>query len=43
VRWPGPALGAHTAEVLRDGLGLSAEAIAALAARGVVATGEATC
>lgn len=36
VRWPGPELGAHTDEVLRDVAGLSAEAITDLRARGVV-------
>jgi crotonobetainyl-CoA:carnitine CoA-transferase CaiB-like acyl-CoA transferase len=33
---PPPLLGEHTAEVLRDRLALSAEAIADLAARGVI-------
>jgi formyl-CoA transferase len=36
VRWPGPALGEHTDEVLTDRLGLSAQAIADLRAKGVV-------
>jgi formyl-CoA transferase len=36
VRWPGPALGEHTDEVLADRLGLSAQAIADLRAKGVV-------
>ena len=36
VRWPGPPLGAHTEEVLRDWAGVTAQAFADLAARGVV-------
>jgi formyl-CoA transferase len=36
VRWPGPELGAHTAEVLGARLGLSAERLSALKAAGVV-------
>jgi crotonobetainyl-CoA:carnitine CoA-transferase CaiB-like acyl-CoA transferase len=36
IRWPGPPIGAHTDEVLRDGLGLSAPDIAALRQEGVV-------
>ncbi|MDF2626589.1 MAG: carnitine dehydratase [Symbiobacteriaceae bacterium] len=36
IRWPGPALGEHTEEVLREMLGLSGEQIAALRARKVV-------
>ena len=36
VRWPGPPLGAHTEEVLRDALGLDAEAVAGLRSRGVI-------
>ena len=36
VRWPGPALGAHTDEVLRDALGLDAEALAGLRSRSVI-------
>ncbi|MBW0152816.1 MAG: CoA transferase [Phenylobacterium sp.] len=36
VRWPGPDLGAHTDEVLKDVAGLSVEAIAGLRSRGVV-------
>ena len=35
VRWPGPELGAHTAEVLGE-LGLDADAVDALRARGVI-------
>jgi len=36
TRWPGPALGAHNAEVLGGLLGLSAEEIAALGRQGVI-------
>ena len=36
VRWPGPPLGAHTDEVLRDHAGCSAARIAALRAAGVI-------
>jgi len=36
VRWPGPPLGAHTQDVLRDWAGVSSEALADLSARGVV-------
>ena len=36
VRWPGPDLGAHTDEVLKDVAGLSDAALADLRARGVV-------
>ena len=36
VRWPGPLLGAHTEEVLRDALGLDAAAVAGLRSRGVI-------
>ncbi len=36
VRWPGPALGEHTAEVLSGRLGLSAEDIAGLRERRVI-------
>ncbi len=36
VRWPGPALGAHTDEVLAARFGYSAEKIAELRARGVI-------
>jgi formyl-CoA transferase len=36
IRWPGPPLGAHTQEVLRDWAGVSAETFADLSARGVV-------
>ena len=36
VRWPGPPLGAHTDEVLREALGLDAEAVAGLRSRGVI-------
>ena len=36
VRWPGPELGAHNAEVYRGLLGLSDEELAALGAAGIV-------
>ena len=36
VRWPGPAVGAHTDEILRDDLALDAATIAALRAEGIV-------
>ena len=36
VRWPGPELGAHTAEVLGERLGISAERLSGLRAAGVV-------
>ncbi|HEX7038310.1 MAG TPA: CaiB/BaiF CoA-transferase family protein [Pseudomonadales bacterium] len=36
IRWPGPALGAHNAEVLGGRLGLSDAELAELAARGIV-------
>jgi formyl-CoA transferase len=36
VRWPGPDLGEHTAVVLGEKLGLSAERVAALRAAGVI-------
>ena len=36
VRWPGPELGAHNEEIYRGVLGLSAQALAALAADGIV-------
>jgi formyl-CoA transferase len=36
VRWPGPALGAHTEEVLRERAGCSASDIAELRAKGVI-------
>jgi formyl-CoA transferase len=36
VRWPGPPLGAHTDEVLRNALGLDSEAVAGLRSRGVI-------
>jgi len=36
VRWAGPALGAHTAEVLGEKLGLGPERLDALKAAGVV-------
>jgi formyl-CoA transferase len=38
VRWPGPALGEHTREVL-EGLGVDASRLADLAARKVTALG----
>ncbi len=43
VRWAGPALGAHTAQVLRDALELDERAIAGLAERHVVELGQAAC
>jgi crotonobetainyl-CoA:carnitine CoA-transferase CaiB-like acyl-CoA transferase len=36
IRWPGPAIGAHTDEVLRDLLGMDAPAIAALREEGAI-------
>ena len=36
VRTPSPTLGEHTAEVLRDLLGMSPEAVAALRDQGVI-------
>jgi formyl-CoA transferase len=36
VRWPGPPLGAHTQDVLRQWAGLSQNAIADLSSRGVI-------
>ena len=36
VRWPGPPLGAHTQDVLRDWAGIGPEAFADLSTRGVV-------
>lgn len=36
VRWPGPALGEHTDEVLAGRLGMTGDAIAGLRARGVI-------
>ena len=36
IRWPGPAIGAHTAEVLQSLLGLDETAIVALRADGVI-------
>ena len=36
VRWPGPALGEHTDEVLSGRLGLKDDEIAALRGRGVI-------
>ena len=36
IRTPAPALGQHTAEVLRELLGIDATALSGLAARGVV-------
>ncbi len=43
VRWAGPPLGAHTAEVLRDRLALDREAIDGLVERGVVSLGPDPC
>jgi crotonobetainyl-CoA:carnitine CoA-transferase CaiB-like acyl-CoA transferase len=39
VRWPGPALGAHTDDILRDVLGLDAERVRELREAGVVTDG----
>jgi formyl-CoA transferase len=36
VRWPGPDLGQHSDEVLKDLVGLDASAIDALRAKGVI-------
>ena len=36
IRWPGPALGAHTDEVLTERLGFTPERLAALRAQGVI-------
>lgn len=36
IRWPGPPVGAHTDEILRDDLGLDIEEIAALHREGIV-------
>jgi len=36
VRWPGPALGEHTDQVLTEVVGCSAERIAALRSKGVI-------
>jgi crotonobetainyl-CoA:carnitine CoA-transferase CaiB-like acyl-CoA transferase len=36
IRWPGPAIGAHTDEVLREVLGLSPDEVASLRQEGVV-------
>jgi crotonobetainyl-CoA:carnitine CoA-transferase CaiB-like acyl-CoA transferase len=36
IRWTGPPIGAHTDEILRDDLGLSADEISKLRERGVV-------
>jgi crotonobetainyl-CoA:carnitine CoA-transferase CaiB-like acyl-CoA transferase len=36
VRWPGPAVGAHTDEVMAELLGLRPEEIAALRTEGVL-------
>ncbi len=36
TEWPGPAVGSHTDEVLREVLGLDEEAIAALRAEGII-------
>ena len=41
VRWAGPPLGEHTAEVLSDLLGLSGEQLAVLERAGVIATANA--
>lgn len=40
TRWPGPSLGSHNDEVLKDGLGLSAEEYDALRRSGVVQGGD---
>jgi formyl-CoA transferase/succinyl-CoA--D-citramalate CoA-transferase len=36
IRWLGPALGSHTAEILSERLGLNADSLAALRSRGVI-------
>jgi crotonobetainyl-CoA:carnitine CoA-transferase CaiB-like acyl-CoA transferase len=36
IRWTGPPIGAHTDEILRDDLGLSADEISKLREEGVV-------
>jgi formyl-CoA transferase len=36
VRWPGPALGEHTDEVLAERAGVSAETLVTLRERGVI-------
>ena len=36
IRWPGPAVGAHTAEVMRDLLGLQPDEVESLRQRGVI-------
>ncbi|MHB8530506.1 MAG: CoA transferase, partial [Caulobacteraceae bacterium] len=36
IRWPGPRLGEHTAEILRDLVGADESRLAALSAAGVI-------
>ena len=36
VRWPGPPLGEHTEEVLKEWAGLSSDAVTGLRQRGIV-------
>jgi crotonobetainyl-CoA:carnitine CoA-transferase CaiB-like acyl-CoA transferase len=38
--WPGPEVGAHNDEVLRQGLGLSAQEYARLSQAGVISGGH---
>ena len=40
TNWPGPEVGAHNTEVLRDGLGLSEQDYATLLQSGVISAGH---